>query len=244
MIDNTEKSHEKSEALENAHLALRRIVVSPDIEVIVGEQGPLTLDQLPPDIRTSETMQGVLSAYGWPTYREDTGLKPVTIYDSDIDFLQSLRPMRGGDHSFVVSSTFFQMLRISPCELPIDQQAVLSGHHNAYTMFSIYPFLHRAYAAVPELFDNLRIVLDDIQDKYRKIADDDHVYDFLMMPDNTYIVAAIHDAYRIMGRLFKKDDPILTQQAYKIISPDFPDSMPAPAPIPEDVLRYGDVGRL
>lgn len=244
MVDETNTPEKNSEKLENAHLTLKRVVASPEIEVMVGERGPLTLDQLSPRIRTSEAMQAVLRAYGWPSYREDSGLTPVTTYSTDLNFLQSLRPVREGDHSHVASSTFFQMLRISPCELPIDRQEVLSGPGGAFTMFKIYPFLHRAYAAEPELFDNLRIVLDDIHDKHRKIADDDHIYDFLTKPDNAYILAAIHDAYRIMGRLFKRDDPMFIQQTYGAIGLSRSGAMAAPAPIPEDVLRFGDVGQM
>lgn len=189
-------------------------------------------------------MQSVLATYDWPTYRDDADLIPVTVYHTDLDFLQSLRPIRGGDHSFIASSMFFQMLRLTPCTLPIDRQEVFTGYAGAYSMLRTYPFLHRAYAAVPELFDNLRVILDDIHDKYDKIDDIDHIYNFLTQPENSYIIAAMHDAYRIMGRLFKKEDPVLTEKAYKVIDPNGPPRMLAPMPVPEDVLRHGDIGAM
>ena len=164
------------------------------------EKDRLVIAGVSPLVQRGDKFQTVFATYGWPNKMQDHLIEPVITYESDNDFIDSLKGISGQDHK-LISAYFLTLLQIAPDNEPPINHIMAEAVGN-------YPALHRAYAIAPDLFDNLRVVLRELVKQYRELPplDEDHLYEAITAEENQDVAMAMHMAYRILGRLLKVDD--------------------------------------
>jgi len=68
------------------------------------------------------------------------------------------------------------------------------------------PALHRAYAIVPDLMENIQVFFSETYNRFQGRSE--AMTEFLAKPENADAIRAAHMAYRILGRLFKVRDEV------------------------------------
>ncbi len=181
---------------------LRVAVSNLDYLDYASYEGPLQLSQLAARGRNSMAVQELTAEVGWPNLIEDTIIEPVKSFSVDKDFVDSLT-VRGDGHERMklISSYFFRLLLVSPHDTS-------SAESIGMNVIAEMPMLERAYAIAPDLFENLRIILEEFKKRYRELRplEEDHLYAAIMAAENIEVPQAMHMAYRILGRLIKVSD--------------------------------------
>lgn len=214
-----------------ARESLRNAVNSLDYLEYAVHEGPLQISQLPGSTRTKPEIQQVIAKHGWPNLREDSLIEPVQTFDTDKEFIDSLRPIDEYGTQKLISSYFFSMLLVAP-------------HNRADSPYVTAPIVgempvvHRAYAIAPDLFESLRVVLEEFKKRYRDIQpvdDEDRIYEAIMNEENAEIPQAMHMAYRILGRLLKSTDAEVLHEKFNRDRPS------APILNADAALRHGEM---
>ncbi len=195
------------QSVEAAMLSLKKIALDAEYQVYINESGPLTLDQLPSDSNMSDyVLDKIFDAnkhVGWPNYIDDNPVSKPRQFHTDVEFLHALRPHGEDGPEHVVSSFFYSVLLVDPFDTPRVTTAKERLHAN---MYNGLPFVLRANAAFPELFDSLRTTLTDITIEYDDAEEDDLIYEELLKEKNKPVLTGMRMAYGLMTRLVKQDD--------------------------------------
>lgn len=202
---------EFDEAYDKARSELAKAVVDPELVDYAQGNGLLQMTDIAPARREAEQLEAVVDLYGWPALPEDGIIEPVHNYPNSLTFLDSLCPDDEYGARHIRSSVFYSMLVQKPL---LEME---TGGKGVWT-YGLMPVLHRAHALSPELFDNLRVVLATLSERYGGIYDEDNLRDELEMAHNESVRRAMHMAYRIMGRLIKVDDPVRFSDRFNAIT--------------------------
>lgn len=184
-VRNYELSDEYSE-----YRLLQRIAetASEEIYDIYAEgQGPLTLEQLDPELVADSRFLKVADRVGWPT-EGDAVIEPVHKYQSTEDFVTALRY----SHHPHFLNNFNAILRAEPAE-ELDM-------HDLSSVYGIYGVVHRANVVAPDLFGSIR----ELFQEYKGV---DHHHELnTILEENEVVAEQIWKAFKIMGRLVTTDD--------------------------------------
>lgn len=155
-------------------------------DVYAQGYGPLTIDQLDPEVRVTKKLADVIGIYGWPSALTDGGIEPVPLYEGTADFTDAL--WARGQPEYL--NNLPTLLRSKPSD-------TYGG--NSIEVYGLKPVLHRANAIAPDLFSATRAFFEK-----KSSATSKELADYL----HTCPVAArqIEKAYYILGRLIKVDD--------------------------------------
>lgn len=187
-----------------ARAQLHEAVNNLDYLAYAINEGPLEIDEVVASRRMDNDFIDAANEYGWPDIARDGEVKPVISYATDQEFMESLKPSDEYGKAKLISNYFFSLLRQDPIK-PNDK---VTNCESAYRELGKILALHRAHALAPDLFDNLRITLNEIVKQYRELrpVDVDHIDGALHREENQEIMQAIHMSYRILGRLLKRSD--------------------------------------
>lgn len=180
--------------------------------------GPITIADIPAQIRVSEEFKEVIAKYGWPNKGQDGAIEPPRQFASNEEFLRALKPfddtLKSDDtHDVepglraVAGSYLFRILAVLPIETREDMTSI-DG------MYGLLPIKHRAEVVYPELFENLTIILPKLRDRYPSTlhtSEDDILYQTdnlaeYFSGEGAPVLTAMRYAHQIMGRLVKADD--------------------------------------
>lgn len=160
-----------------------------EYDIYAGGQGPLTLDQLDPELVTDDALQRVVERVGWPTER-DAIMGPVHKYHSSSDFVEGLRTR---SHPYFLNN-FNTLLKVEPAE-NFDPQ----GPDGMEGIYGVLPVVQRANVLAPELFSSVR----EIFRAYKDISQQEELKAIL---EDDVVANQVWKAFKITGRLVTTDD--------------------------------------
>lgn len=175
-------------------------------------RGQIEVKDVAPAIRDSPAFQEFIAEFGWPNARDDNGIEPPNLYETEDEpdyeaflnaFLSRSKDKEGKADTIADLNNFRMWLIAEPSDKPpsggVDQ------------IYATHPTLHRLYVLMPELMSAVRKLVKDINDR-----NPDHT-DFsreMSAGVNEELVKAIYLIYQVAGRLLKADD---RQRQWKIL---------------------------
>lgn len=165
-------------------------------------EGPLTISELPYDLRTSDGFHEFVEAFGWPD-AADGKIEPLPAQDREFDseavgdFLERFLSRDSRD-----SSTDLNNFRIWLVSEP--HERLLSSSSGVKDMYGAHPALHRLYVLMPEVMTALRVLLVNMEAQHGEYEDGIAIE--LSLGANSEIVKAIMIIYEVTARLLKVDD--------------------------------------
>jgi hypothetical protein len=200
------------DALETMDMARNDII----FRLYAEGYGPLTIEGVDPERRTTPEFQAVLERYGWPSLSEDGIIEGPDDYDDTAVFIDQLRPRTSGTGEIRGLSTSHLINTVAQRPIERPEQAA-TGHG----WLGMYPYLHRAHAVAPEFFESLQAVLETYQRRYSFLSEEDHLYAELQREENRAVRAALYDAYTVCGRLIKVRDYELSRMSPRELTSDY-----------------------
>ncbi len=165
-------------------------------------EGPLTIDELSDDLRTSDGFHEFVDAFGWPDVT-DGKIEPLPAQDRGFDseavgdFLERFLSRDSCD-----PSTDLNNFRIWLVSEP--HENALSVSSGIKDMYGAHPALHRLYVLMPEVMTALKALLANMEAQHGDY--EDGIATELPLGVNSEIVKAIMIVYEVAARLLKVDD--------------------------------------
>lgn len=183
----------------------------------VGES-PLTVEELPADLRDSQALQTFIETFGWPD-ESDALIEPLLASEKDFDSLAV--------EDFIVR--FLSLNSIDPTKNLNNFRMWLTSepHRQPFTgsrmseMYGAHPALHRLYVLMPETMHAIKELLTDVEERHN--GDRYAIADELLEATNQEVAKAIMLVYETAGRVLKVDDK---RRQQNILFPDRPTTMP------------------
>lgn len=202
--------HEQKHHDERARLF--EISQSPELQELTRHTDILTWDRVAVEapllaerLGADEEFHELVSVIGWPD-KKDTKIKPQRTYRDVRDFQRHIVTHKHDFHGKSKGLNNFRIyLENEPLALGQPSFDVSRGFNQVY---AASPYVMRAYALVPELFDTLRAIITTSGHSSRRDVYSDQV-----------VAEAAWSAYRLMGRLVRPDDATI-QSALLGHSPD------------------------
>lgn len=166
---------------------LRDVFDDQQLREYLQGKGPLSIAELPASLKVSEGFQTFVSSYGWPNRMNADAIAPPHNYTDATDFWRQLYDPTSDDAAL---NNFRQWISYRPIN------SVNEAGSIAEQIYATKPALHRAYVIAEPLYDTLRTVVADVS-----------VYDIEALGrKHPEVPEAAYAAYRLLGRLFTKDD--------------------------------------
>ena len=182
-------------------------------------EGPLLIDELPDELRSSEQFQEFVATFGWPEVT-DGAIEPLAPQDQEYDseavgeFLERFLSRNSLDPSENLNNFRIWLIN-EPHERSLSENVGLEH------LYGAHPALHRLYVVMPEVMKALRVLLTDME--VRNEGNRKKIGDELSADANQEIVKTIMLVYQIASRLLKVDD---MRRQQEILIPGVPATMP------------------
>lgn len=158
-------------------------VAHEEYDIYAEGTGPLTLDQLDPNLVADVGFQAELERVGWPT-QEDSVIEPVHAYRDAGDFVRAL--------CYSHHPQYLNNLNAILCAVPTDT-------FEFGNIYGAYHALRRANLLAPELFKSIH---DLFSESYGTCGSELTA----ILQENELVASQVWKAFKILGRLVAVDD--------------------------------------
>jgi hypothetical protein len=145
----------------------------------------------------SDAAWDFVSSHEWPDATDSDIRTNSVTFDSDEEFLDALRNYDNPNYLNNFNVLLRTLVAVDARGTNIDAGAF------AEKIYATKPVLFRMYALAPELIALIQAFYIEAAKQYER---SDDLTSFLKQPENEPIIEATHLTYKIMKRLFKKDD--------------------------------------
>ena len=168
------------------------------VQYACGE-GPLTVDEVPDALRTSQAFHEFIEEFGWPDVA-DGAIEPLPDQDREFDsaaaggFVERFLSL-----DYLDASRNLNNFKVWLTSVPHERSYLASAD-----MYGANPALHRLYVLMPDLMVSLRMLLTEIETRHR--GERGGMVRELSADANSEIVKVIMIVHEIAARLLKVDD--------------------------------------
>lgn len=151
--------------------------------------GPLTIAELPEELRLSEAFESFVGQYDWPSHQNADAISPVREYEDPATFWRCMY-----DDALPASlrlTNFRNWLAVRPIES-------ITEARRGIDLWGFKPPLHRAYAVAEPFMDSLREIVNMVEPGTQNC--------YAVAEQHPRVPEAAYAAYRLLGRLVVEDD--------------------------------------